>query len=70
MAFIEQYSKISGLIQEDIDKVSENVLKEINLLEPLNTSLRNLNFTVETHPSRSSFFISESQQSGDYATPD
>lgn len=49
MAFIEQYSKISGLIQEDIDKVSENVLKEINLLEPLNTSLRKILTSPSKH---------------------
>lgn len=49
MAFIEQYSKISGLIQEDIDKVSENVLKEINLLEPLNTPLRKILTSPSKH---------------------
>ena len=57
MAFIEQYSKISGLIQEDIDKVSENVLKEINLLEPLNTSLRKILTSPSKHIRAAAAFL-------------
>ena len=42
MGFNEEYNKILELVKPDIAKVTDDLVSEINLNEPLNSSLKNL----------------------------
>lgn len=49
MSFNEQYSKIYELVKPDIEKVSQKLIKEINVKEPLQSSLKNFLMLPSKH---------------------